>query len=70
MTIFAARGQRMKVVLDGNFIAKKMKIWKFWAKHMLCTLKKNYGHAEFRFRLKKYDFLEKKSKKLKILIFL
>ena len=23
MTIFAARGQRMKVVLDGNFIAKK-----------------------------------------------
>ena len=26
MTIFAARGQRMKVVLDGNFIAKKMKI--------------------------------------------
>ena len=26
MTIFVARGQRMKVVLDGNFIAKK---WKF-----------------------------------------
>ena len=26
MTIFAARGQRMKVLLDGNSIAKK---WKF-----------------------------------------
>ena len=29
MTIFATRGQRMKVVIDGNFIAKKMKISKF-----------------------------------------
>ena len=27
MTIFATRGQRMKVVIDGNFIAKKMKIF-------------------------------------------
>jgi len=26
MTIFAARGQRMKMVIDGNFIAIQMKI--------------------------------------------
>ena len=25
MTIFATRGQRMKVVIDGNFITKKLK---------------------------------------------
>ena len=25
MTIFATRGQRMKVVINGNFIAKKQK---------------------------------------------
>ena len=29
MIIFATRGQRMKVVIDGNFIAKKWKIENF-----------------------------------------
>ena len=29
MTIFATRGQRMKVVIDGNFIAKKIKFENF-----------------------------------------
>ena len=29
MTSFAAGGQEMKVVMDGNFLAKKMKIRKF-----------------------------------------
>ena len=29
MTIFAARGQRIKMVLDGNFIAKKLEIENF-----------------------------------------
>ena len=45
--------------MDEIFITKKMKIWRFWANSMLCTLKKSLEHVEFRFRLKKYDFLEK-----------
>ena len=60
MTIFAATGQEMKLVMDEIFITKKMKIWRFWANCMLCTSKKSLEHVEFRFRLKKYDFLEKK----------
>ena len=60
MTIFAATGQEMKLVTDKIFMARKMKIWKFWAKCILCTSKESLEHVEFRFRLKKYDFLEKK----------
>ena len=37
MTIFATRGQRMKVVMDVNFIAKKMKKLKFCEKQTLYT---------------------------------
>ena len=57
--IFAARGQRMKLVIDEKFIGKKLKIWKFWAKPMLCTSKESLEHVEFRFRCKKIDFFEK-----------
>ena len=61
MTLFTARGQQMKLVIDGKFIGKKVKIWKFWAKPILCTSKESLEHVEFRFRCKKFDFLWKKS---------
>ena len=50
MTIFAARGQIIKMVIDEYFIAKKMKNWKFWEKHMLYTSKESLEHVEFRFK--------------------
>ena len=59
MTLFAARGQWMKLVIDGKFIGKKVKIWKFWAKSMLCTSKESLEYVEFRFRCKKIDFFVK-----------
>jgi len=49
----------MKLIIDGNFIAKKMKILKIFGKYMLYTSKESLEHVEFRFRMKKYDFLKK-----------
>ena len=60
MINFAARGQGMKLVIDEKFLAKKIKISKFWTNSMLCTLKESLEHVEFRFSLKKFDFLKKK----------
>ena len=54
--IFAAIGLRMKLVKDGNLIAKKLKILN---KTYVIYLKKIKEHVKFRFRLKKYDFLGK-----------
>ena len=59
MTLFATRGQGMKLVMNEKFIAKK-KILKIGAKPMLCTSKQSLEHAEFRFRLKKHEFFRKK----------
>ena len=61
MTTFAARGQWIKLIINEKFIGKKVKIWKFWEKPMLCTSKKSFEHVEIRFRCKKFDFLWKKS---------
>ena len=41
MTIFATRGKKMKVVIDGNCIAKKMKNEKFSSKQVLYTSKES-----------------------------
>ena len=41
-----------------------MKIWKFSPKLMLYTSKESSEHVECRFRLKKYDLLLKKWKKI------
>ena len=41
-----------------------MKIWKFSPKLMLYTSKESSEHVKFRFRLKKYDLLLKKWKKI------
>ena len=49
----------MKLISDKNFIAKKMIIQKFFGKYMLYTSKESLEHVEFRFRMKKYDFLKK-----------
>ena len=40
MTIFATRGQRMKVVIDGNFIAKEVKKMKILRKTDIIYLKR------------------------------
>ena len=52
----------MKLIIDGNFIAKKMKILEIFGKYMLYTSKESLEHVEFRFRMKKYDFLKKNNK--------
>ena len=52
----------MKLIIDGNFTAKKMKILEFFGKYMLYTSKESLEHVEFRFRMKKYDFLKKTHK--------
>ena len=52
----------MKLIIDENFIAKKMKIWENFEKYMLYTSKESLEHVEFRFRMKKYDFLKIKHK--------
>ena len=59
MIILCARGQRMKLMVNGKSIAKKMKNFKFWAKPMLCTSKESLEHVEIRFKFKKNDFFEK-----------
>ena len=51
----------MKLMVNGKSIVKKMKILKFLAEPMLYTSKESLEHLEIRFRLKKYDFLKKKS---------
>ena len=58
-TIFAARGSRIKSIIDGKLIGKKLKIWKFLAKPMLFTSKESLEHVEFRFRCKTIDLFEK-----------
>ena len=50
MTILTSRGQRMKVVIDEDFIAKKWILENFWAKQMLYTSKESLEHVEFRFK--------------------
>ena len=59
----------MKLIIDGNFIAKKMKIYEIFEKYMLCTSKESLEHVEFRFRMKKYDFLKKNPQILKFFRF-
>ena len=59
MIIFATRGQWIKLIIKGKYIAKKMKCLKFWVKPMLCTSKKSLEHVEFRSRCKKFDCLWK-----------
>ena len=49
----------MKLIIDGDFIAKKMKIWEIFEKYMLYTSKESLEHVEFRFRMKRYDFFGK-----------
>ena len=56
LSIFKARGPEMKLIIDGSFIAKKMKIKEIFGKYMLYTSKESLEHVEFRFRIKKYDF--------------
>ena len=52
----------MKLIINGNFKAKKVKIWEIFEKYMLYTSKESLEHVEFRFRMKKYDFLKKNHK--------
>ena len=59
MIIFAARGEGMKLVFDKKFIAKKREVSQFRVNSMLCSSKKNLEHEEFKFNLKKFDFLKK-----------
>ena len=47
MTIFVARGQGMKLIMNGKSIAKKMKI--LWKTHVM-YLKKSLKHVKIRFR--------------------
>ena len=61
MIIFAARGEGMKLVFDKKFIAKKREVSQFRVNSMLCSSKKNLEHEEFKFNLKKFDFLKKSS---------
>ena len=49
----------MNLIIDGNFIAKEMKILKIFEKYMLYTSKESLEHVEFRFRMKKYDLKKK-----------
>ena len=62
LSIFKTRGPGMKSIIDKNFIAKKMKIQEFLGKYMLYTSKESLEHVEFRFKMKKCDFLKKKHK--------
>ena len=57
---FDARGSGMKVIINKNFIAQKVKIWRFCAKPMLYTSKKSLEHVQYKFKEKKYDFFQKK----------
>ena len=52
----------MKLIIDDNVIAKKIKISEIFGKYMLYTSKESLEHVEFRFRMKKYDFLKKTHK--------
>ena len=58
---YAARGQGMKLIVNGKSITRKMKSFRFWAKPMLCTSKKCLEHVNSDSSLKKYDFFEKKN---------
>ena len=48
----------MKLIINGKYIAKKMKIFRFWAKPMKFTSKESLEQVEIRLWLKEYDFLE------------
>ena len=61
MTILTARGQKMKVVIDGVFIVKNENS-KILSKTNVTCIKKSLKHVEFRFKQKLYDFFEKKQK--------
>ena len=50
MTIFATRDQKMKVAIDGNFMAKKWKLGNFEKKLFYIPQKKAKKHVEFRFK--------------------
>ena len=59
MTIFATRGEGMKLVIDGNFIARKMKNQKFWGKLMLGSSKKKQRTCRFQIHVGKVWIFEK-----------
>ena len=61
MIFFAAGGWGIKLVIDGNLIAKKLKIWKFWTKHMLFTSKKKQRTHRIQIQVEKVWFFGKKS---------
>ena len=61
MIFFAAGGWGIKLVIDENLIAKKLKIWKFWTKHMLFTSKKKQRTHRIQIQVEKVWFFGKKS---------
>ena len=62
LSIFKARGPGIKLIINENFIAKKLKSREIFGKYKLYTSKKSLEHVEFRFKMKKCDFLKKKHK--------
>ena len=63
MIILAVRGRGKNLVIDRNSIVKNENL-KILTKTQLYTSKESSEHVKCRFRLKKYDLLLKKWKKL------
>ena len=62
MTIFSARGQKMKMVIDGYFIAKKKENWKILSKTGVIYLKKTKSMQNSDSSTKSMNFWERKTK--------
>ena len=52
----------MNLIIDQDFIAKKMQIQEIFGKYMLYTSKESLENVEFRFKMQKCNFLKKKHK--------
>ena len=50
LSLVKASGWGMKLIIDENVIAKKMKIKESFGKYMLHTSKESLEHLEFRFK--------------------
>ena len=62
--IFAAMEPGMKFIIDGNFSAKKMKIWNSFCKTYVLYIKKKLRTCRIQIQEEKVWFLFKKDKKM------
>ena len=69
LSIFKARGPGMKLIIDGNFIAKKMKIYKNFWKIYVIYIKRKLRTCRIQIQDEKVWFFEKNPQILKFFRF-